>query len=266
MNKHLLVLASLVIAVSANAQSKKSFDIGGAYSLAIPLHEMGENINLTHSISGQINKRFTNFQQAWIGVQAGLGLYASKSVPQTYYFSNTVTNTRARFSSNVLNLHVASGLELANQGNVIPYITAKAGLSNFYSSLYIEDPNDIDGCRPLENKSLINDIAFSYGGGVGLRINADKLFKEKNGNWWIDFSANYLSGGPIDYINTKHLQNHDAGATTPPTEGKGVKQDLNVKFINIQSNEIHEHKVAEVYTTRINQLDLKLGVIYRIRY
>jgi Outer membrane protein beta-barrel domain len=265
MNKHLLAIASVLLAASATAQSKKLFDVGGVYSMAVPLRDMGENINLTHSISGQINKRFNNFQQAWVGVQAGLGVYASKSVPQTYYFSNTVTRTTARFSSNVLNLHVTSGLDLVNQGNVVPYVAAKAGLSNFYSKLYIEDPNDIDGCRPLENKSLINDIAFSYGGGVGLRINADKLFKEKSGNWWIDFSANYLSGGPIDYINTKHLQHPDAGATPPPAEGKGVKQDLTVKFINIQSNEIHEHKVAEVYTTRINQLDFRLGIIYKIR-
>jgi Outer membrane protein beta-barrel domain len=262
MNKHLLTCISLLVAISVTAQSKKTgFDAGGSYSMAIPFRDMASNINLTHSLSGQFNKRFTHFQQAWVGVQVGVGQYASKTVPQTYYFLNTTTQTNARFSSNVLNLHASAGLELTNSGNVIPYVTAKAGLSNFYSSLYIEDPNDQDGCRPLENKNLINDAAFSYGGGVGLRINADKIFREKSRAWWIDISANYLGGGPISYINTKHLHDHDN--SNPASTGKGVKQDLNVTFINIQSNQTHEHKIAEVYTTRINQLDFRVGVVYR---
>jgi hypothetical protein len=262
MNKHLLTGILVAISVSVIAQSKKGLELGGSYSMAVPLKDMASNINLTHSLSGQFNKRFTHFQQAWVGLQIGVGQYASKTIPQTYYFLNSTTRTKARFSSNVLNLHAATGLELTNRGNVIPYITAKAGLSNFYSSLYIEDPNDLDGCKPLENKNLINDATFSYGGGFGVRINADKIFKENNRNWWIDLSANYLGGGPISYINTKHLQNHDN--TTPPSTGKGVKKDLNVTFINIQSSETHEHKIAEVYTTRINQLDVRIGIVYRI--
>jgi hypothetical protein len=48
--------------------------------------------------------------------------------------------------------------------------------------------------------------------------------------------------------------------TAPTADSKGY----NVTFVNVTTNEIHQHQVAELLTSRINQIDLKLGLLFRL--
>ncbi|MDX1938263.1 MAG: hypothetical protein SFU21_14170 [Flavihumibacter sp.] len=238
--------------------AQKPLEIGGAYSMAAPLGSLNKNINLVHSLNGQFNYRPAKLNGTWVGLQMGVGLYASKRVPQTYVFTNgATTNTHARFTSSTLNTHVVAGHEFFKNKTVQPYITAKTGFTSFYSSIVIEDPEDTDGCKPLDSDNLLRDISFSYGAGAGLRVDVSEWMAEPRGAWWLDISVNYTGGTPLDYINTKKLLDHDHNST--PADGKA----LNMKFINVQTGDIHEHKVAEVYTTRIDLLDIKVGLYYR---
>jgi hypothetical protein len=65
-----------------------------------------------------------------------------------------------------------------------------------------------------------------------------------------------ICGGSPNYINTKKLIN--APAPPPGEDGKAVT----VKFINDTTNEIHEHEVAEVYTTPLRMLEFKLSWVF----
>jgi hypothetical protein len=73
----------------------------------------------------------------------------------------------------------------------------------------------------------------------------------------IDISANTIRGGEISYINTKHLM--DPQNMTDP-DGK----PLNVEFINVSTQSIHEHTVAQVYDSPLRMLEFKAGITFRL--
>ena len=69
----------------------------------------------------------------------------------------------------------------------------------------------------------------------------------------VDLSANIIRGGTMEYINTKHLM--DAQSMSDP-EGK----PLEVKFINVNTQSMHEHTVAQVYTSSLRMLEFRAGI------
>lgn len=250
MKRFLLLSFLLLFTISLFAQ----FEITGGYSMSIPRGKMNDYINLTHSISLRGIYRIPVNTKVWVGADLSVGTYAQKTEQQTYEFTDgTTTTTNVRFSSNAFNGHAVMGYDLLNDGKIIPYITAKAGFSNYYSSIYIENPNDADGCHPLQNKNVFGDATFSYGAGAGVRLDGKQLFKSRSDNWAIDFSVNYLTGGTLDYLNVRHIQ-----------DNTGSGKDFMVKFVNVTTQQIHEHKVSEVYTSKLNQLDLRVGFVYRL--
>lgn len=258
MKKNLLSVILACVSIFANAQLEANF----SYSMAIPVKEMGHNINLTHSGVADVRYHFKKAaDKLWVGAQFGLGVYAITNQDQTYQFANgSTTQTNVNFTSDVFNSHAIAGIDLVSGKPVTPYITAKGGFSKFYTRIYIADPNDQDGCKPLESKSVYKDCTWSAGAGAGLKISGSAIVKKGcSNNWWIDFSANYLTGGTLNYLNVAHLTEHNDN-TTPTTDSKGY----NVTFVNVTTNEIHEHQVAELLTSRINQIDLKLGVLFRL--
>ena len=66
-------------------------------------------------------------------------------------------------------------------------------------------------------------------------------------------SANTIRGGTLSYINTKHLM--DPSAITDPDA-----KPLDVEFINVSTQAIHEHTVAQVYTSALRMLEFRAGV------
>jgi hypothetical protein len=258
MKKILLSIFSSCIAIFATAQFEANF----SYSMAIPVKEMGHNINLTHSGVADIRYHFKKAaEKLWVGAQFGLGVYAITNQEQTYQFANgSTTQANVNFTSNVFNSHAIAGIDLVSGKPITPYITAKGGFSKFYTRIYIPDPNDQDGCKPLESKSVYKDGTWSAGAGAGVKISGSTIVKKGcSNNWWIDFSANYLTGGSVNYLNVTHLMDHNDN-TAPTADSKGY----NVTFVNVTTNEIHQHQVAELLTSRINQIDLKLGLLFRL--
>jgi hypothetical protein len=123
---------------------------------------------------------------------------------------------------------------------------------------YIGDPEDGGGCHALEQENIMNDKTMYWSAGGGLQINTGIFSKKKhNARAMIDLSANTIRGGDISYINTKHLM--DAPTTTDP-DGK----PLNVQFINATTQSIHEHKVAQVYTSPLRMLEFRAGVVFKL--
>jgi hypothetical protein len=253
MKRALLLLTALFSFQLLFAQ----IEITGGYSMGIPRGKMNDNINLTHTGTLQGIYRMPFNKQLWAGVQLGLGGYAYKTERQTYRFRDgSTTVTDVNFSSNVFNGHGVIGFDLTKSSSaVVPYITAKGGISNFYTRIFIEDPHDVDGCRPIENRNMFKDATFSYGAGLGARLDGKKFFKSRSDNWAIDVSVNYLTGGTLDYLNVRHLQ-----STAPVSDGK----EFTVKFVNVTTNEIHEHKVAQVYTSKLQQVDVRVGFSFKL--
>jgi len=256
--KFISTLLLVCLAFSANSQQWK---LTTGYSLGIPRQDLSKNIQPVHSMqTGVLYQLPGELKRLSVGLDIGIGIYAHETIDQTFQFDNsTSTVLPVDYSSNAFNVNLQARFNLLSEKNfIIPYINAKGGLYNFYSSIYIGDPEDIDGCHALEQENIINDKTMYWSAGGGLQINPTIFSKNKRSSrLMIDISANTIQGGEISYINTKHLM--DAPATSDP-DGK----PLNVQFINASTQSIHEHKVAEVYTSPLKILEFRVGIMFMI--
>ena len=72
----------------------------------------------------------------------------------------------------------------------------------------------------------------------------------------MDLSVNNIQGGNLNYINTKRL----VDANNPPVNSDG--KPLNITFINASTQQLHEHQVAEVYTSPLRMMEIKISATF----
>jgi hypothetical protein len=157
----------------------------------------------------------------------------------------------------VINAKLVTRFHLLNEDRffIIPYLVGKAGLYDFHSNVVVEDPDDPDGCVALDRKNIIRDQTLYWSAGGGIQIDPSVFSKKKRreNNVRIDISAQTVRGGSIDYINTKHLMN---AQDVPEPGAKSVK----ARFINASTQHIHEHSVAQLYTSALRLFEIRAGV------
>ena len=228
------------------------------YSLGLPQQQMAQNIQAIHSLHiGGLYQLPRQLKNLSVGLELGAGIYAYEKIDQTFTFDGVPTVVPVNYSSNVFNVNLQTRYQFLDEKKymIVPYVNAKAGLYKFFSNITIEDPNDPDGCHPIDKKSLIKDKTLYWGAGAGFQINPSIFSKhKKDGPVMIDISINAIRGGKLDYINTKHLKDEQ---DMPQTGGK----PLMMKFINVGTQDIHEHMVAQVYTSALRILEVNAGII-----
>lgn len=253
--KQIYPLLFSLITISSSAQLR--FNAG--YSPAIPGKDMAKNINMLHSITTGLDYKIPgSCGRFYAGAEMNWGMYANTTKEQTFTFDNgTSTKTNVNYSSNVFQGTFTGKMFLFKRAIINPYASGKMGYASFYSTIYIEDPQDPGGCKALDQRNLIKDGTFiaGYGGGLQLDWSA---FTERwgNGTRFIDISISKNSGGKVDYINTKKLYD----ANNPPTTSDG--KPLNVKFMNATTNQIHEHQVAEVFNSPVRMLEFRITSVF----
>lgn len=251
------IYSLLLVITGYTVSAQLSFNVG--YSYGSPQQEMDKNINGLHSIATGVMYQFPGkLSRLQAGLDLGWGTYANEQKEQTFTFTNgSTTTTQVNYSSNVAQIRGNARYMLLEDKQVLPYVSAKAGYTSFYSNVYIEDPHDPDGCRALDQDNIIKDGIFSvaYGGGVQFDWTLFSNRKVK-GRRYIDLSVHSNRGGNVDYVNTKKL----IDANNPPVGTNG--KPLTVRFINASTQEIHEHQVAEVYTTPFRMLEFKLSTVF----
>jgi hypothetical protein len=227
--KHILPLVLFCFGFSA-AFAQYSGTV--SYSVSAPGGEMAKNIKLLHSAKMNIGRQLPGaFKRVQMGVELGIGTYALVTKEQTFVFDDgSSTRTKVNYNSNVFQAGAFTRIDLVQKGKVIPYLKGNAGLAKFYSNVAVQDPEDVDGCQPLEKKSLVKDNVFATGYGAGVRVDMNALCsRTKGGTEWLDFSVICVNGGDVDYINTKRLKDHYHTPTnTDPKSGQPVVQ----RFIN----------------------------------
>lgn len=255
MRSLILLIALGAFALPASAQTWK---ISTAYSLGLPQSTMKSNIQADHSLQGSLLYAVPGTKhRVLLGAELGLGLYASKRIDQTFQFDNNTTSiVPVNYTSNSFNASLGSRFNLLGDRNlIIPYLSLKGGLYNLFSTVVIEDPKNPDGCHALDRKNIINDATGYFAAGGGLQIDAALFTRVKHrGNVHIDLSIQSVRGGEISYINTRHLV--DAQTMNNP-EGK----PLEVQFVSASTQAIHEHTVAQVFTTPLRLLEFRVGVV-----
>jgi hypothetical protein len=186
------------------------------------------------------------------GLELNYGMYASTIQTQEYIFRDgTTTITDVQFSSSIASIGGKVLLESPKPKTVKPYGSMQFGGLSMFSDLFIEDPRDPLGCRALEARTLVNDITWytALGGGVKFDMSARK----RPGRNYLDLGFNYVAGGQMQYANMSRIHQH-----SPTDPAKDDVMPLNVRFINISTNEIHEHQVAQLYTHALRSLQLQV--------
>lgn len=258
MRKYLPAFLLIFLSSATYAQ----VELGLGYSLGVPLQKMAKHIQPAHQalLSGSYRLPIQKIPTLWAGLEIGTGSYGHKTIEQTFQFSDgTTTRTDVRYNSNIAYAAAVLRYEAPVKGPVIPYAKLSGGYMGFYTNIFIEDPENPDGCAAMDNDLVLSDGNFvvSYGGGLRILL---KKSKTTDADYMLDLNVDKTMGGKVDYLNVRHLgEHHDPGTGSDP-EAK----PLTTRFINVNTQNIHEHQLAEVYTSPIRLLQVRLGFVMKI--
>jgi|SRR5688572_23207588 len=250
--------AFIAMGICASAQIKGGF----SYSLSLPQHEMKQNINPVHSMNINFMSHVKKLPKLSWGIEAGFGQYASFTKDQEVRFPDgSGITTQVSYSSSAVNAGIVTRYNLFKETKVNPYVTGKLGYASFFSKVFVADPEHDDDCKPLEKKTPISDHSFFASYGAGLQIDISNKKKPKNA--WLDISINQVHGSKLDYINMKDIKENIQTDPNNPVPASDKSVPLNIRFVNVSTQTIHEHQMAEVYNSSLRLFEMKIGVIWR---
>lgn len=229
------------------------WEMGTNFNYTRPMGGMSRNIDQGFGITLEGARLLKNAPFA-IGAEFSYNAYGHDVTRQQYTFDDgSITETDVVVTNAFSNLLVTGKFFLRKEKLIAPYLSAKVGYSWYRTNLVIEDPEDPDGCHPLESDRLLRDGTFMASGGAGVRIDFSALFKKMNNKMlFFDLSAHLTQGGTVKYMNVDKKM-HDQ---TPDS-------DVVARFINNRTQVIHEHHVGYVYSSLVEMMEYRFGVIYR---
>jgi hypothetical protein len=244
--KKLLLLS--VLSCFATLQTLAQIDLNIGYGYSRPSGQMSANIKGVHGLNMVVGYHLPK-TPIMVGIELGLGGYGYQTQRQTYTFSDgTTTETNVNVSNNVFSLMLNSRIYYPTEAIVQPYLQFRGGLSNFYTSLTIEDPTDADACHPLESDILKSSSNIAGSVGIGARINLSKN-SGSDTKFGIDISANYLNGGKVSYMSLNKA-----------TQKIAPVGEVSAEFVNTTNQVHHKHHVGYVYKTPIQLFDWRIGM------
>jgi hypothetical protein len=243
----------LLIAMLTTAAYSQGWEMGTNFNYTRPMGGMQQHIDQGFGITLEGARVFK--APFAVGAEFSYNAYGHDKTRQQYTFDDgSVTETNVIVTNAFSNLLVTGKFFLRSQKIINPYFSAKFGYSWYRTNLTIEDPEDADGCHPLESDHLLSDGTFMASGGAGMRIDFSTLFRKmKSDMLFFDISAHMTQGGTVQYMNVDkktHAHNPDS--------------DVVARFINNRTQVIHEHHVGYVYSSMVEMMEYRLGVIYRL--
>lgn len=252
MKKLILVIGG---ALFVNAVCAQRFDIGSNFNYAKPIGGMAHNIEQGFGITleGAWLPKASPFS---VGLEFAYNAYGQETTRQEFTFDDgTVTETNVIVTNTFSNLYLTGKYFLRNGKMINPYLSAKAGYSWYKTNLVIEDPEDQDGCKPLDSEKLLVDGTYTVSGGAGMRVDFSSIFKKVPTNTlFFDVSAHVTQGGTVEYMNVHNR--HAQQSQTP-------ESDVTARFINNRTQVVHEHHVGHVYSSLAEMMEYRLGVVFR---
>jgi hypothetical protein len=260
--KHLLLPIFLLFCITLNAQQ---WEYGFGFANQTPLGTLADNINGANGGNFHFGYRLPIAKNKFVAsLDFGSGRFGKKRMEQT--FQSDVVQTPTNFMVNYINYgnfsHLNLRYEILSKGYVIPYVHIIGGRQTLGTRVRInvhEDQVGGDECVPLEDEVTFRNrsMVWGYGGGLMVDINPEKSNNFRSGIM-LNFSVSHINGGNMDYVNVKQLQQ----VSTPPQPGDGSKE-WSVPFANLNTNNIHNHTIARVYNSPLEQLQFRIGIIFR---
>jgi hypothetical protein len=250
MKIHFTVVFALFSAAAIGQINSMEWGMGYAFSL--PRGTMAVNMKQAHG--GFMDFYFTPATKRYaIGAEMSFNIYGYNKNRQTYTFDDGSTAPMDIVVNNSFYNIMAAGRYFLGTGKIQPFFTGKMGYGIYATSLNVYDPDDADHCEPVDTDVLKRDGTMIFAAGGGIRW--EMLPKKAPGRFFLNLSTNYTSGGKVNYMNVD-APNHNHKAPT---------SDVYMKFLNTQTQMIHEHHVGYVYTSLVEMMDFRLSVTMKIQ-
>lgn len=82
---------------------------------------------------------------------------------------------------------------------------------------------------------------------------------------FLEFQAKTVFGGKTEYANMNCLYNHP-NLTSPNVRGQtNTERPMLVNFVNVGTNELHEHTVAEIYNHPLRMWQFNINWVIKLR-
>lgn len=241
-----------VICYSAHAQQWGQ-ELGLNYVYANPAGAMGGIIDRGHGVTTHYGFVHPSSRLAF-GLDVAFAQYGRDKNREEYTFDDgTVAPMDIIVSNSFANFMAYSKWYLREGGLLRPYVIGRVGYSAFSTNLNIYDPDDQDHCEPVENEVLQNDGTFVAAVGAGVKLDFASVFKRiETGRFFLEGNVNFMQGGNVRYMNA------DAHGQHPRTPGSSDM--VTARFINTDTQVIHEHHVGYVFSSPVQITEFRLGV------
>lgn len=196
-----------------------------------------------------------------IGFAFSRSYYGTKNEAIKFNRFGYEVNTNLKIYNDFTNISVYSRYKLnALNSFITPFIEGKMGWGFLSTRLYIDESVDMGGCGPVQSNTVHQDGNWIGYAGAGLDLKLNGIFRkekeERNIKTYITLAAGYNMGGKITYFNAEH-SDKTAGHQHSESE------DYNAMFINTQTQELHEHTIGSMQTSRLAMAEFKIGLGFR---
>lgn len=250
------------------SQGEYNWQFGLFGASDIPIKSHMPNMSVNWGAGAQVAYRPLPNVPVFLELRGALGQYSSRTTEETFVFDDgTSTVTDVSFSSNMHRLSFGTKIYYTSfYRPVRAYITPQIGYSFMKSRIRIADPEDTDGCAPLDNKIKHRAAGASYGLELGAEFDIRKIFTGNDRpEQRLYLSVSYLgSFNKMDYVNVRYMSDHEHGITAGDHNHalSEENRDLTAEFINLATENIHEHKIAEIYRTPLRFVTVNVGYVW----
>jgi hypothetical protein len=250
--KKLLIIVLALVSYSVQAQ-KWGKEFGTSYLYANPAGAMGHVIERGHGVTFNYGLVKPDGRLAF-GIDLGFAQYGRDKSRQEYTMEDgSVAPMDVIVANSFMNMMAYSRLYLKTSGLVRPYVVGKMGYSVFSTDLNIYDPADWDHCEPVDSEVLYNDGTMVVALGAGAKLDIASVFKKlPQGLLYLECNLNFMQGGQVRYMS----ENADAHHSNQTPDSDHVY----AKFINTDTQVIHEHHVGHLYQSPAQMTELRVGV------
>jgi hypothetical protein len=270
MKKYLL---SLFIAVPL--LSSAQFEARYSYVFNSPQNYMRSSLTNAHGFAMEYYKSVKN-SNYFTGIGFQVGVYGYNSEPIAFQTTDGgIVNTNLNITNSFNNWSIYHKYRFTqfekNGSRLIPFIEGKTGWSFFRTNLFIEDPNDIDNCAPLEQAIMQKDNTWNVYAGAGFDLKISHLRNpEKHTTCscpklYFSSSVGFHYGGKVSYMNVDRDGDNTSGqhnhGTSISTDGE--KEEFYTTWVNNQTQVEHQHHTGYLYTSPLRMLEIKAGFTLR---
>lgn len=263
---YLLIISFCSFTIFSQYEYNGQFGLYGITDM--PMKSQMPKMTANYGVGMQFAYKPVSTFPLFIEFKGSLGQYDSRTSKETFVFDdNSQTITDVTFSGSMHKIQLGTKIYYTSfYKPVRGYVTPQIGYNFMRSRIRIADPEDEDDCMPLENRIAHRSSGLTYGLETGVEIDVVGLIR--GGDYSksrLYVSASYMgSFRKLDYINTRFMDEHKHGVYQHAhghfTDADG--RALTTKFVNVSNNDLHEHKIAEIYTTYLRFFSINVGYVW----